>query len=457
MKNLLPKLYLVACNRLSSFRAGYLKEPINILWPERPGGLYLSTIAMDAVRPLNGGEMTNQMSLKALAARVAGLRQAMEAVMQGSTPDHAKWSGVNSFVRTYSDLARQYILLTGDNSINVYDASKLKSWAESLWPQQKANFDIIYADIVILHNMMNQTEEVPIGPLYNLLVSGSEDEWTGKPFQVELSRCIREYTAPHLTNRYGNLDSDSIADLKRAPCIFAYETGHKLPPKFGYIKEIIQRQGQVRIEYELYPVEPFLNADALEHMTFELDIGKLELYRTHWAVKQVNLPKELHAHGITLPPSLRDVTNAVDVSTHTFDVALSFPGEVRPLVEKIAHELERRLGPNTYFYDNNYVSQLAQPSLDLLLQGIYRRAKLDVVFLSADYQKKNWCGIEFRAVREIMFNRENSRVMFVKTDDGPVEGVTSTDGYIDARNFEPAAVADFICERVWLLRQGEGA
>ena len=96
---------------------------------------------------------------------------------------------------------------------------------------------------------------------------------------------------------------------------------------------------------------------------------------------------------------MRDVANAVDISRHVFGVALSFPGEVRPLVEQIARELERRLGPNAYFYDNNYVSQLAQPSLDTLLQGLYGRAKLHVVFLSVDYQKKDWCGVEFRAVR----------------------------------------------------------
>jgi hypothetical protein len=107
---------------------------------------------------------------------------------------------------------------------------------------------------------------------------------------------------PSLTSRYGSLDGASIAELKRAPCIFAYETGNKLPPKFGYIREIVQRQGQVRIEYELHQVEPFLTADDLEQMTFELDIGKLELYRTHWAVKEVNLPKELHAKASTFLP-----------------------------------------------------------------------------------------------------------------------------------------------------------
>jgi hypothetical protein len=188
-------------------------------------------------------------------------------------------------------------------------------------------------------------------------------------------------------------------------------------------------------------------------MTFELDIRKLELYRTHWAVKQVNLAKELHLRGITLPSSVRDVANAVDISKHYFDVALSFPGEARPLVEQIIQELERRLGPNSYFYDRNYVSQLAQPSLDTLLQGIYTRAKLDVVFLSTDFQKKDWCGVEFRAIRDIILARENSRIMFIRTDEGSVDGVFKTDGYVDAREFSPSQIADFICERLDLLLQ----
>jgi len=186
-------------------------------------------------------------------------------------------------------------------------------------------------------------------------------------------------------------------------------------------------------------------------MRFELVIEKQELHRSHWAVKEVNLPKELHSRGITLPFSVRDTANAVDISLHNFDVALSFPGESRALVEEIAGELENSLGPNSYFYDNNYVSQLAQPSLDTLLKGIYKRAKLDVVFIGADYQSKNWCGVEFKSIREIIFAREHARVMFIRTDDGEVEGVSKIDGYIDARKFPPSRIADFICDRVDLL------
>jgi hypothetical protein len=288
--------------------------------------------------------------------------------------------------------------------------------------------------------------------MYNLLVSSSEDAWNGDPWQIELERCIREYTDKEITQKLGDLDASAVADLKRLPCIFAYETPNKMDPHFGVLRDIIRRQGVVKIEYELQQLSPFLTAEELSAMSFDLDISKWEINRTHWAVKDVNLPKELRAKGIILPAWARDLTKAVDISTHSFEVALSFPGEVRSLVEQIALELERRIGPNSYFYDNNYVSQLARPSLDTLLQDIYRnRSKLVVVFLGGDYHKKDWCGIEFRAIKEIIMERDHKRIMFIRTDDGSVDGVFKTDGYVDARRFSPADLAGFINERSELI------
>jgi hypothetical protein len=47
--------------------------------------------------------------------------------------------------------------------------------------------------------------------------------------------------------------------------------------------------------------------------------------------------------------------------------------------------------------------------------------------------------------------RDNARIMFVRTDDGAVDGVFKTDGYVDARRFSPAQIAQFICERFAVL------
>ena len=244
-----------------------------------------------------------------------------------------------------------------------------------------------------------------------------------------------------------------VCGRTRAPALcFAYETACNKDPKFGRIKGVTKVGGNVRVQYETQRVAPFLSADDLLTMSSELDIEKWEMNRTHWAIKDVNLPRELMTHNTILPVWTRRTKKAVDVTTHVFDVALSFPGEARSFVEPIAMELEKEIGPNAYFYDSNFTSQLARPSLDTLLQDLYRnRSKLVVVFLSGDYEKKPWCGLEFRAIKEIIMESDFKKIMLVKLDDGPVTGIYKTDGYVDGRRYSPEEIAGFIEERIELL------
>ena len=72
--------------------------------------------------------------------------------------------------------------------------------------------------------------------------------------------------------------------------------------------------------------------------------------------------------------------------------------------------------------------RIARPNLDTLLQGLYReRSKLIVVFLCFKYADKPWCGVEFRAIREIIIAKKDI-VMLVRTDGGRVEGIFDNDG-----------------------------
>ena len=168
--------------------------------------------------------------------------------------------------------------------------------------------------------------------------------------------------------------------------------------------------------------------------------------------KYVNISKEPACKGLQLSRSERNEAKVVSITSHFFDVALSFPGEKRDYVETVAAELEGVLGPNTYFYDKNYIAQLARPSLDTLLQDIYRnRSKLVVVFLCEKYEEAEWCGIEYRAIREIIMERDHDKVMYIKMDDGKVNGVFKTDGFIDGRTHTPYEVAKFIKERISVL------
>ena len=291
--------------------------------------------------------------------------------------------------------------------------------------------------------------------MYNLFVAYDVEAWDSGTWVTDIYRCVREYTDDSLTARFGDFSAEQVNDLRRFPCVFAYEVVQKKDPKFGVVRDVAFRQGgqKVRVEYDIIPLDPFLSAKQLSDLDVTLDILEWEMNRTHWALKDVDLPRELGSLGIRFPHWARTTRTTVDITTHSFDVSLSFPGSVRDYVESMVGELERLLGPNTYFYDNNYKSQLARPQLDVLLQDIYRnRSKLIVVFLCADYQDREWCGVEFRAVQDIVKERNHEQIMFVRMDDGEVDGVFGTDGFIDAREHTSDEIAGFICERVELAK-----
>jgi hypothetical protein len=132
-----------------------------------------------------------------------------------------------------------------------------------------------------------------------------------------------------------------------------------------------------------------------------------------------------------------------------FKVALSFPGEKRPYVSKVARQLRKTLGKDAVFYDFDYQAQLARPNLDTLLQDIYRnRSQLVVVFLCSEYERKDWCGLEWRAIRDIIKSRDDRSVMFVRFDNSSITGVFSLDGYIDATKTSEGQLTKLINQRL---------
>ena len=290
--------------------------------------------------------------------------------------------------------------------------------------------------------------------MYHLFVSHSDDSWNGSPWEVPESRCLKacEYTDKALASTISLLDSDARVSLVSHPCVFAFETGCKLDARLGRITRIRRRDSMIRVEYEIDYDYPPVKHDHLVALKWELDIGDNELHRTHWALKNEDLSLALESLGY--PPIIGNSDGIIDINSHTFDVALSFPGEVREYVNHVAINLVSKLGKGKVFYDNHYKAQLARPNLDTALQALYRdRSRLIVAFLSKDYATKKWCHIEFRAIREILNARADDRVMFIRHDDAEIAGVFSTDGYIDANDHDPTEVSTMVVERLQLIQQ----
>lgn len=287
--------------------------------------------------------------------------------------------------------------------------------------------------------------------MYNLLVSGEENAWEGKMYSLTKERCVsaNEYTPLAISERLGKFTLASIEELMTFPCIFAYEGFHE-PPKFGWLTSIREKSNTIVMEFRKEEVSPWITVEQFRELAPILDIFGFESFRTHWAVKDVEIFEELSSHGIVLPRAYsikKSILN--NPAKIDFDVAFSFPGESRLFVEEVLKELKRLLPRSPIFYDKDFQAFLARPQLDIYLGNIYKnKSKLLAVFLSKDYQNKLWCGLEWRVIREVIFKREHEKIIFIKMDDGEVEGVLSTDGFIDARIFTPEEVAYFIYQRV---------
>ncbi len=132
-----------------------------------------------------------------------------------------------------------------------------------------------------------------------------------------------------------------------------------------------------------------------------------------------------------------------------FKVALSFPGEHRDYIKEVADHLAYEYGKPNVFYDNFHKDELARNNLDIYLLNIYKDdSELVAYFLCEDYANKEWCGVEWRAIRDMIKHKKDDELMPFRFDDCPIDGALSIDGYIDLRGITPKDAAEYIIKRI---------
>lgn len=141
--------------------------------------------------------------------------------------------------------------------------------------------------------------------MFNLLISYSENSWDNSPIEFDRSRVAVEYTANEISERYKSLNETAIEELKGLPTLFVIEN-EKTESRIGRITEIRLRTSTVIIGFEFDPIFPPLPKGAIEKLRSEFDLGKWEISRTHWAIKDEPLFEILIKHGYITPELLRE-------------------------------------------------------------------------------------------------------------------------------------------------------
>lgn len=166
-----------------------------------------------------------------------------------------------------------------------------------------------------------------------------------------------------------------------------------------------------------------------------------------------NMPPDNNSHtGETKYGSSKQYNRSKNVESSPllkkkFKVALSFPGEKRDFVSQVASGLQEQIGD--VFYDQYFEAELAQPDQDIILQTIYHEnSDLVVVFICKKYENKEWCGLEWRAIRELIKQKKSNAIMLMRFDDVEMPGVFSIDGYINLQGRTPEQIVHVILKRI---------
>jgi Uncharacterized protein containing a TIR (Toll-Interleukin 1-resistance) domain len=127
------------------------------------------------------------------------------------------------------------------------------------------------------------------------------------------------------------------------------------------------------------------------------------------------------------------MSNTDSSNRRRFAIALSFPGERREYVEQVANALLPAFGGGDQgkariFYDAWHEVLIVGYASNRKLQDIYATdSDLIVPFFCEDYRKKKWCGVELRAIEELIFDQEFDRVFPFRFDHVQIPGTFKQD------------------------------
>lgn len=151
------------------------------------------------------------------------------------------------------------------------------------------------------------------------------------------------------------------------------------------------------------------------------------------------------------PPGPTVVSETRKPRAKRFRVALTFSGEKRTYVAQVASILAKRFSEAEVLYDKYHEAEFGRRDLSFYLPDLYHdQADLIVVVVCRDYEQKEWCGLEWDAIFDLLKKRKNDDVMLCRFDNATVKGLYSTAGFVDLDGKTPELTATRILERLAL-------
>lgn len=132
---------------------------------------------------------------------------------------------------------------------------------------------------------------------------------------------------------------------------------------------------------------------------------------------------------------------------YDYDVALSFAGEDRDFVERVA-EVLKEIGIQV-FYDKYEEIDLWGKNLYTHLDDVYQnKSEYCVMFISKYYKEKLWTNHERESAQVRAFENRQEYILPARLDNTEIPGLKKTLGYINLENVSPEDFAYKIAKKV---------
>lgn len=274
--------------------------------------------------------------------------------------------------------------------------------------------------------------------MWNLIMSAGDTAWENDQ-RLEMMRSRfgeysgDEYAAVDLAN------PESRRFLEQVHTVLMYEAGTDDPPgeivRVGHLRDIradLNGQPLRDITFRFKEVGRITRSWVHEN-AHRLGIPDWELNRTHWAVKDGELPQDM----------LRDLTE----TPAQYDVVVSFAGEQREYVEAFVNRLTDR-GLDV-FYDKLEEATLWGRDLVEHFQRVYRdQGRFCVMFISAEYAEKVWTRHERRSALERALQERHEYILPVKFDQTELDGLSGSIAYVSANEHDPESLASLLLTKL---------
>jgi hypothetical protein len=152
------------------------------------------------------------------------------------------------------------------------------------------------------------------------------------------------------------------------------------------------------------------------------------------------------AIGKSTPLTLR-------LSYYDYDIAVSFAGEDREIVEQYIETISPRAKELKIFYDKWEQSNLWGTNLYDKLDEVYRtKALCCVIFISQHYANKIWTNHERKAIQARALQENREYILPIRLDDTELPGMLPTTSYLDVRETPITQIALITIKKVNKLK-----